>query len=135
MSIKVLAINHVCVVVKNFETSLKFYGETLGFSQHSKVNSWLRINDRFTLHLVTIPEVEKDDSINHELQHFALVEDLPSVLSTLLAHDLSPFQMDFEGNTHTLKAGDALTFGIGTIFVADPDGNLVEFLQSGHGIY
>ena len=30
---------------------------------------------------------------------------------------------------------DPLEFGIGSIFVRDPDGNLIEFLQLGHGIF
>jgi hypothetical protein len=30
---------------------------------------------------------------------------------------------------------DPLDFGVGTLFVRDPDGNLVEFLQLGHGLF
>ena len=32
------------------------------------------------------------------------------------------------------SSNDPLDFGIGTLFVDDPDGNAVEFLQPGRGI-
>jgi len=44
--------------------------------------------------------------------------------------------MDFEGKTKPIDSPEApLDFGIGTLFVYDPDGNLVEFIQLGSGIF
>jgi hypothetical protein len=35
-----------------------------------------------------------------------------------------------------VTSGDApLNFGVGSLFVRDPDGNVIEFLQPGHGIF
>jgi catechol 2,3-dioxygenase-like lactoylglutathione lyase family enzyme len=137
MSIEIKAINHICVVVKDQREAEKFYVDVLGLQRHPKVSSWFRLNDYATLHLVHIPEAEADDSLYHEIQHVALeVSNLTSVLSLLLSHHLAPFQMDFEGNTHNVSSkSDPLTFGIGTIFVRDPDGNLIEFIEVGHGIF
>jgi hypothetical protein len=53
-----------------------------------------------------------------------------------LAHGLRPYQLTVDqAQRHDIVApGDSLDFGIGTIFVEDPDGNTVEFLQQDRGI-
>lgn len=137
MRFRIEAINHVCLVVKDIKAAEKFYVNVLGLERHHKISSWLLLNEQSTLHLVNIPEAEVDNSLYHEVQHFALqVPDLNEILRLLHDHDLKPFQMDFEGNTRdVLSSNDTLEFGIGTIFVYDPDGNLVEFLQMGRGIF
>jgi catechol 2,3-dioxygenase-like lactoylglutathione lyase family enzyme len=57
-------------------------------------------------------------------------------LVLLLRHGLTPFQADFQGNTRVVSApDDPLDFGTGSLFVRDPDGNLVEFLQMGRGCF
>jgi catechol 2,3-dioxygenase-like lactoylglutathione lyase family enzyme len=137
MKIEIESINHVCLVVKNLEAAKRFYCDTLGFSVHHKVSSWLILNQKSTLHLVNIPEAEVDNSLYHEIQHFALqVPSLRGVLRELLAAGAPVFQMDFEGQERAVSTvEDPLDFGLGTIFTRDPDGNLVEFLQLSHGIF
>jgi catechol 2,3-dioxygenase-like lactoylglutathione lyase family enzyme len=137
MTLKIEAINHVCLVVKDTEAAERFYTGIFGFKRHHKRTSWLVLNNATTLHLVHIPEAEIDQSLYHEVQHFALqVSDLRNVLKLALHHDLKPFQMDFEGKEKPVSAvDDPLTFGLGSLFVRDPDGNLIEFLQIGHGVF
>ncbi len=137
MKIEVESINHVCLVVRNLEAAKRFYCGALGFPSHHMVSSWLILNQKSTLHLVSIPEVEVDNSLYHEIQHFALqVLSLRGALRELLAAGATVFQMDFEGQERAvLTAEDPLDFGLGTIFTRDPDGNLVEFLEIGHGIF
>jgi catechol 2,3-dioxygenase-like lactoylglutathione lyase family enzyme len=137
MKIKIESVNHVCLVVKDLKAAKHFYCGTLGLPEHHKVSSWLILNQQSTLHLVHIPEAEIDSSIYHEVQHFALqVPSLRTVLHELLAAGAAVFQMDFEGQERRVSASDdPLDFGLGTIFTRDPDGNLVEFLQIGHGIF
>jgi catechol 2,3-dioxygenase-like lactoylglutathione lyase family enzyme len=137
MRFKIEAINHVCLVVKDREASEKFYVGIFGLERHHKIPTWFVLNEQSTVHLVHIPEAEADNSLYHEIQHFALqVPDLYEIVDLLLEHNLKPFQMDFEGNTKEVKSlDDPLDFGIGTLFVYDPDGNLVEFVQIGRGLF
>jgi|GEM_PF-4137867 len=53
---------------------------------------------------------------------------LPSTLPAALAHITGEDRQD-------LTDSKALTFGIGTIFVFDPDNNLVEFVDPTRGIF
>jgi catechol 2,3-dioxygenase-like lactoylglutathione lyase family enzyme len=135
MSIHVLAINHVGLVVQSQAKAEMFYEGILGLSRHEKIDSWFYLNQTCLLHLIEIPEATPDASLYHEVQHFALqVKDLTAVLALLIENALTPFQMDFEGNVRAVTSRvDALDFGIGTLFVNDPDGNLIEFVQLGKG--
>jgi catechol 2,3-dioxygenase-like lactoylglutathione lyase family enzyme len=131
------SINHVCLVVKEQTESEKFYVGILGLKRHHRVDSWFHLNQSSMLHLVEIPEASVDSSLYHEVQHFALeVPELRPVLGLLLSKNQKPFQMDFEGKTRPVDSpDDPLDYGIGTLFVYDPDGNLVEFIQLGSGIF
>jgi hypothetical protein len=58
------------------------------------------------------------------------------VLGVLLDHAVRVFQVDFQSNEKGVTSCDeALDFGVGSLFVHDPDGNLLEFMQLGHGIF
>jgi len=136
-SIKVNAINHIGLVVRNEKTSKQFYQNLLGFTPHHKVDSWLVMNEQTMLHLIEIDDAEIVDSLFHQINHFAMeVDSLSDVLSILIQDNHKPFQMDFEGNEkQIISADDPLGFGLGTLFVADPDENLIEFVQIGKGLF
>lgn len=137
MNLNVEAINHVCVVVKNIAAAEDFYIGVLGLQRHHRIKSWLLLNKVSTLHLVHIPEATVDTSLYHEIQHFALqVPDLRAVVRHLLGRERVMFQMDFEGVEKSIESAEApLDHGLGTVFTRDPDGNLIEFLQLGQGIF
>jgi hypothetical protein len=80
---------------------------------------------------------EPDQSLRHRFQHFGpQVLALEDTLALLLEHGLQPLQIDFAGRTRQIMApGEPLDFGTGTLFVRNPDGNLVEFLQMGRGFF
>ena len=61
---------------------------------------------------------------------------LEEIAGLLLAHGLRPYQLtvDQAHRRDITSADEPLDFGIGTIFVEDPDGNTVEFLQRDRGI-
>jgi hypothetical protein len=64
------------------------------------------------------------------------VPDLGAVLRLLLSRGCHPFQADFQSNRRTVAdPEDSLDFGTGTLFVHDPDRNLIEFLQLGRGLF
>lgn len=137
MQLEVEAVNHVCVVVRDLNAANEFYVNTLGLRRHHRIATWLLLNAHSTLHLVHIPEATIDTSLYHEIQHFALqVPDLRAVVRHLFRKEREMFQMDFEGVEKRIESADGpLDFGLGTVFTRDPDGNLIEFLQIGHGIF
>jgi catechol 2,3-dioxygenase-like lactoylglutathione lyase family enzyme len=131
-NVEIISVHHVCLVVQDREAADAFYIGVLGFQPHHKVKSWLVLNSTSTLHLVT----NRGDAFPHQdIQHFALqVPKLGDVLTILLQAGQKPFQMDGKMKEHFLvDPGDPLTFGTETIFVRDPDGNLIEFIEEGKG--
>lgn len=138
MKLKVEMINHVGLVVRNIDAARRFYVHVLGLQPHHARPSWLVLNATSTLHLIHIPEAAPDTaSRHHAFRHFALqVPDLRAVLHLLLDHEMRPFQTDFQGNRQeVMSRDDPMDFGVGSLFVPDPDGNTIEFLQLGHGIF
>jgi hypothetical protein len=70
-------------------------------------------------------------------RHFILdVARLEEIAGLLLTHGLRPYQrtVDQARRRDITSADKPLDFGIGTIFVADPNGHTVEFLQRDRGI-
>lgn len=130
-------LNHVCVVVRDMNVAEEFYGKTLGLRRHQDVASWWHLGGGATLHIIDVEEEPPVTSEYFRIQHFAaIVNDLEAVTTKLLSAGRKPFQMDMEGNTQGIAEPiGALDFGIGTVFVEDPDGNLIEFIQYGRGIY
>lgn len=137
MEIVIEGINHVALVVRDRSAAERFYVDVLGLQRHHTADAWLVLNARNTLHLIPLPQAEPEGSLRHRFQHFALqVSALDAILALLLRHGLTPFQADFQGNTRAVTApDDPLDFGTGSLFVRDPDGNLVEFLQMGRGLF
>ncbi|WP_367871350.1 VOC family protein [Luteolibacter sp. Populi] len=131
MKIPVEAINHVGIVVTDL------YGEVLGFPRHHVRPSWFVLNATATLHLVPLGDPSAVEPPHHAYRHVALqVPDLRAVLRVLLEGGLRVMQAGFDGSERELTAPeDPMDFGVGTLFVRDPDGNLVEFLQQGHGLF
>jgi len=134
---KIKSVNHVCLVVKDRLASEAFFCGVLGLKRHHEIKSWFVIDASSTLHLVEIPEAESDDTAYHDVQHVAFqVENLTEAYHVLLRNELQPFQMNFNGEEHHLTdADDPLDFGLGSVFARDPDGNLVEFLEEGRGLF
>lgn len=137
MKIEIETINHVGIVVRDKAAAEHFYIGVLGLERHHTYPFWFKLNDKCTLHLINVASAPTDDAPHHAFRHFALqVADLREVLKVLLAHNVRVFQTDFQGREQDVTAPDAsLDFGTGSLFVHDPDGNTVEFIQLGHGIF
>jgi catechol 2,3-dioxygenase-like lactoylglutathione lyase family enzyme len=137
MTLNIETINHVGIVVRDKAAAERFYIEILGLRRHHARPFWLVLNDTSTLHLIHLADAAADDPRHHSFRHFALqVSDLRAVLDVLLDRDVRVFQTDFQGNEQDVTTRDAsLDFGTGSLFVHDPDGNTIEFLQLGHGIF
>jgi len=132
---KVEAIHHVGLVVKDLEASERFYVDVLGF-ERAPNRPWFRLNATSAIHLIPFGTGEPEPP-HHRFRHVALrVADLRSAHKLLLGKGLRLFQAGFDGSEKVVEsADDPLDFGTGSLFLHDPDGNLIEFLQLGHGIF
>ena len=61
---------------------------------------------------------------------------LEEVVTTLVVRGIKPFQCEIDA-TKRRELSDAsdLNFGIGTVFVTDPEGNVIEFMQADRGVF
>jgi catechol 2,3-dioxygenase-like lactoylglutathione lyase family enzyme len=131
-------INHVSLLVTNSERARHFFLEVLGLEQHQHIPVWF-IAGASTIHAVEIPDapLEIFASPYDVVRHVALqVDNLRELLPRLLTASLKPFQVDIKMRKKPLTdPNDDLSYGTGTIFVSDPDGNLFEFVQVGRGFF
>jgi catechol 2,3-dioxygenase-like lactoylglutathione lyase family enzyme len=142
----VLRMSHVGICVTDLERSLRFYRDLLGFTYRSELrvqgepsDTLLRLRD-VDLHAVYLER----DGTRIELLHYGS----PSTVG-----DGAPRAMNARGLTHlslrvdsvadtvaALRAAGARVldetlidipdFGAAAVFVADPDGTLIELVQS-----
>ncbi len=135
---KYQGINHVSLLVRNSERSRHFFVDVLGLQQHERIPVWY-IAGACTLHVIAIPDapVEVSSSPYDVVRHVALqVDNLKDLLARLLNASLNPYQLDIELRQKRLTdPNDDLSYGTGTVFVSDPDGNLIEFVQIGQGLF
>lgn len=137
MTVNVEAIHHVGLVVRDLREAEKFYVDVLGCRRHESRPSWFALNERCALHLIPMKQGEGEDPGWHAYRHVALqVADLRATLQVLLARGVPVAQIGFDGSRRVVTSpDDPLDFGVGSLFVHDPDGNLIEFLELGHGIF
>ena len=130
-------VDHVGVRVTDMARAKRFYSDVLGLEPRPERPNWLGLDQGFPVHLMPASRDEAPGELE-PARHFALrVDRLEDVVSILLAHGLTPFQATADQKHHRViaSAEDALDFGIGTVFVQDPDGNLVEFIEHGRGVF
>ena len=131
-------LKHMRVRAVDQARSEAFYVGVLGLEPHPTKKNWLRTRDReFSVHLMPGTTRSTDGNDHSDLaRHFALEsDDLEGVVDGLLAAGYTPFQAELTGRSEELADSSDLTFGIGTIFVFDPDNNLVEFVDPTRGIF
>lgn len=133
------SVDHVGVRSLDQERSKRFYVGVLGLVPHRTKTNWLRSADgHFGIHLMPGTDRSNEGNDDADLaRHFAFEsDDLEGVVDGLLAAGLKPFQGDITAeHRRELPDSSDLTFGIGTVFVFDPDNNLVEFIDRTRGIF
>jgi len=141
MTIK--AVNHVGVRVKDMKVAAAFYSGVLGFKPKQQKPNWLLLENGQMVHLMpATDDSDEGHDIGDLARHFALeVDSLEDVATLLLLHGFKPFQAELykpgggkPGRRNITDTSD-LTYGIGTTFVEDPDGNIVEFIDPSRGIF
>lgn len=140
--VNIQTIHHVGLVVRDLAVAERFYAGVLGLRRHPTRPSWFALTAASTLHLIPLDltpfrGMTVADPPYHAYRHVALqVADLRATLGVLLAGGVRVSQVGFDGDERVLAAPeDPIDFGVGSLFVRDPDGSLIEFLQLGHGIF
>ena len=142
---EIRGVHHVGVRSFDKEASKKFWCDVLGFVPHPEKDNWLGVagSERKFIHLMpaqaaATPSARSGEDARDLANHVALeVADLKVVVTRLLQAGLKPFQADLDPSTRREIASldRPLDFGIGTVFVTDPSGNIVEFMQRDFGIF
>ena len=142
---EIKGVHHVGVRAFDKEASKQFWCGTLGFVPHPEKDNWLGMegSDHKFIHLmpadnVSTPSAGADEDARDLAKHVALeVTDLRVVAARLLEAGCKPFQADIDPSKRReiASADELLDFGIGTVFVLDPSGNIVEFIQRDYGIF
>ncbi len=129
-------INHVALVVTDLERSRKFFREVLGMPEHPKISRWFCAG-ACAIHLIENKDAGVDKSPYRATQHVAIqVDDRHELVSRLIKAGVEPFQWTMEGVRSALtSADDSLTWGTQTVLTHDPDGNLLEFIEMGVGLF
>ena len=129
-------IQHVSMRVTDFDRARAFYVDVLGLVPHPHKSNWLGDEQGCPIHLML--RTRAGDDTDDPSRHVALrVDHLEEVVARLLKHGYTPFQSDVKQSEHRpLRSKEQpLDFGIGTVFVRDPDGNLIEFVERKRGIF
>lgn len=122
-------INHVTLLVSDKDRSKKFYTETLGLDC-KLVNGkylWIKIGNEY-IHVTK----EVESPISDTFYHFAInVEGYTEYKNRLLEIGLLLFDLDENRNkTFITNMSNETHF-----FVNDPDGNLIEFVDSENNFF
>jgi catechol 2,3-dioxygenase-like lactoylglutathione lyase family enzyme len=127
-------LHHVAIPAHDFARLQTFYIGVLGLQAHPEKPNWLRAGDGFTVHLM--PSQAQVGTARVE-QHFALQVDLlHDLLAHLLHQHLDPWQASLDGQVHHIvDPADPLDFGIGSLFIVDPENNVIEFVQKNKGLF
>ncbi len=105
-----MRINHVTLLVRDKETSKRFYAETLGLGVREDQGLWIRIGGQY-LHLTD----SSGAPVPGTFYHFAIeTERLSEFLAGLEKKGVTIFHLGDERQN----------------FVRDPDGNLIEFVDA-----
>ncbi|NDL64918.1 VOC family protein [Acerihabitans arboris] len=127
-------IHHAALAVQDMDLMLAYYRDTLGLHPHPAKRNWLGAGRGFCLHLMPSngTPAPRDPASHIAIQ----VDNLNHCAAWLLAKGLRPYQMSISMAVFWLTDSTGpLDNGIGTLFLDDPEGNTLEFIQRGRGIF
>jgi catechol 2,3-dioxygenase-like lactoylglutathione lyase family enzyme len=126
----------VAVVVADLTRATRFYTDAIGLVRHGTKPNWLLCPGGGAVHLIEWSGHEPDPD-RHPQAHLALaVACLEAARDRLFAAGLVPWQNGLDWSHRDVADGSAsLDWGIGTLFVRDPDGNAIELVEPGRGIF
>ena len=131
-----LQLHHVAVIARDVDAARSWYVENLGVTVHATKPNWLLCGPRGAVHLLPRPPWGSNPEPRSGAHLAIHVERLETARDRLLAAGSMPYQQDLEWNIREITStSDTLDWGIGTLFVDDPDGNTIELVQAERGIF
>jgi catechol 2,3-dioxygenase-like lactoylglutathione lyase family enzyme len=130
-----VTLHHGGLPTRDAQRAKAFWCGVLGCVSFPGKDNWLGWDGiTYPIHLMPPDEISLGNSLS---RHLAIeVVRLETVLAPLLNANLAPFQAALSGARKPITSLDQpLDFGIGTIFVYDPDDNVIEFVENGRGIF
>lgn len=119
--------NHTTILVSDKDKSEKFYEEILGFEK-VLINGkylWFKVGTQYI-------HVTKENPIPNTFYHFAVnVDGFIELVTHLLKNNIKIFDLDENKNKSIIVDIDNLTH----FFINDPDGNLLEFVDSKNNFF
>ncbi len=122
MNFKPSGLNHITIRVNRIDASKEFYGEILGFELIRTMGQSMAVYDVGNGDTLVIVEAEtSNDSTSRDFRvdHFGFYVDSPKQVDELATY--------FRDKEVTIMSGPANRKKGRFLFVADPDGNMIEF--------
>ena len=121
----VIGINHVTVLVNDKEKAVKFYSDVLGLEVFPVGKStWMKLGNQF-LHVTQ----NSGKSISDSFYHFAIgVDSFKGYIKSLIDRGAEVFGLDQD--LKKILINTDLDNPTRQFFVKDPDGNLIEIVDS-----
>ncbi len=122
MNFKPSGLNHITIRVNRIDASKEFYGEILGFELIRTMGKSMAVYDVGNGDTLVIVEAETSyDSTSRDFRvdHFGFYVDSPKQVDELATY--------FRDKEITIMSGPANRKKGRFLFVADPDGNMIEF--------
>jgi lactoylglutathione lyase len=125
-----LGINHITVLVQDKERAVKFYSDILGLEPFPIGKSmWMKVGSQF-LHITEA----SGKTVSNSFYHFAIeVDDFKNFITGIINKGVDVFEMD--KNLVKTKINSELDDPMRQFFVNDPDGNLVEIVDSQNSFF
>ncbi|MDX1670698.1 MAG: VOC family protein [Balneolaceae bacterium] len=114
-------INHITVRVNDINHAEEFYGDILGFELVRKMGQSMavyRVGDEDTIVLVEAETSYDPSSRDYRVDHFGFYVDSPEKVDELAEY--------FKEQEVTIMSGPANRKRGRFVFIADPDGNMIE---------
>jgi len=122
---KITGINHVTLLVNNKTESEKFFTEVLGLEKYDAGGRlWLKIGKQF-LHITN----NSGDSKRGNFYHFAIeVENVVDCVKAIALKGISIFDLD--STQKKILVNSDYDMPMRQFFLEDPDGNLIELIDT-----
>jgi len=135
-SVAVEELDHIAINVSDLERAADFYVRVIGLTRHPTKSNWFLIGGHGAINVLPLPNFEPMTE-RYPTAHLAFrVKSLEATRDALLAAGLVPWQNSLQWeNRDVTDDTTSLDWGLGTLFVRDPDGNGIEFIQAGRGIF